>query len=144
MFLNICMKTLIAFLLLWIGSETNYNVNIPAPNVVKVSEQELITMYYGNQTADSTVHALYDTETDTIYLKDTFNMYDVFDKGILMHELMHYIHDVNGAVGTKFRCLAESEAEIYPLQKKYLLEVHGVKWEYDPMYLKVISSCDKR
>jgi len=144
MFLNICMKTLIAFIFLWVGSETNYNVNLPEPNIVKVSEQKLISMYYGNQTAESKVHALYDPDTDTIYLKDSFNEYDVFDKGILMHELMHYIHDMNGAVGKKFKCMAQSEAEIYPLQKKYLLEVHGVKWEYDPMYLKVISSCDKR
>ena len=99
-------------------------------------------MYYGNKKAQDKIHALYNTESNTIYIKDTFNLYNVFDKGVLMHEIMHYVHDINGAVGTKFDCMAQSEAEIYPLQKKYLLEVHGVKWEYDPMYLKVISSCD--
>jgi len=92
--------------------------------------------------ADGEIHALYDPSTDTIYLKDTFNMFNVFDKGVLMHELMHYVHDLNDAVGTKFDCMAQSEAEIYPLQKKYLLDVHGVNWEYDSMYLKVISSCN--
>lgn len=143
MFLNICMKTLIAFLLLWIGSETDYNVQIPHPTIKMVSESTLTEMYHGDRTPDSHVHGLYDPDTDTIYIKDTFNMYNVFDKGILMHEIMHYVHDMNGAVGTKFDCIAQSEAEIYPLQKKYLLEVHGVEWEYDPMYLKVISSCDK-
>ena len=137
------MKTLIAYLLLWIGSETDYNTLIPHPTVKMVSESTLIQMYYDGATPDSKVHALYDTKTDTIYLKDTFNMYDVFDKGVLMHEVMHYVHDMNNAVGTRFKCLAQSEAEIYPLQKKYLLEVHGVKCEYDPMFLKVISSCDK-
>ena len=143
MFLNICMKTLIAFLLLWIGSETDYNVQIPHPTIKMVSEITLTEMYHGDRTPDSNVHGLYDPDTDTIYIKDTFNMYNVFDKGILMHEIMHYVHDMNEAVGTKFDCMAQSEAEIYPLQKKYLLEVHGVKWEYDPMFLKVISSCDK-
>ena len=137
------MKTLIAFLLLWIGSETNYNVNIPHPTVKMVSETTLEQMYYGDAKVEDHVHALYDRSTDTIYLKDTFNHYNVFDKGVLLHELLHYVHDMNDVVGNKFRCLAESETEIYPLQQKYLLEVHGVKWEYDPMFLKVISSCDK-
>ena len=136
------MKTLIAFIMLWIGSETDYNTNIPHPKVLMVSESTLTKMYYGNKEAQDEIHALYNTESDTIYIKDTFNLYNVFDKGVLMHEIMHYVHDINGAVGTKFDCMAQSEAEIYPLQKKYLLEVHGVKWEYDPMYLKVISSCD--
>jgi len=136
------MKTLIAFIMLWIGSETDYNTNIPHPKVLMVSESTLTKMYYGDKEAQDEIHALYNTESDTIYIKDTFNLYNVFDKGVLMHEIMHYVHDMNGAVGTKFDCMAQSEAEIYPLQKKYLLEVHGVKWEYDPMYLKVISSCD--
>ena len=136
------MKTLIAFIMLWIGSETDYNTNIPHPKVLMVSESTLTKMYYGNKEAQDEIHALYNTESDTIDIRDTFNLYNVFDKGVLMHEIMHYVHDINGAVGTKFDCMAQSEAEIYPLQKKYLLEVHGVKWEYDPMYLKVISSCD--
>ena len=136
------MKTLIAFIMLWIGSETDYNTNIPHPKVLMVSESTLTKMYYGNKEAQDKIHALYNTESNTIYIKDTFNLYNVFDKGVLMHEIMHYVHDINGEVGTKFDCMAQSEAEIYPLQKKYLLEVHGVKWEYDPMYLKVISSCD--
>lgn len=141
--LNIFMKTLIAFLLLWIGSETNYNVNIPHPTVKMVSETTLEQMYYGDAKVEDHVHALYDPKTDIIYVKDTFNMYNVFDKGILLHELIHYVQDVNGAIDDKFRCWNEAEAEVYPLQQKYLLEVHGVKWEYDPMYLKIISSCDK-
>ena len=137
------MKTLVAFILLWIGAETDYNTNIPHPKILLVSESTLAKMHYGNQKAEDTVHALYNTENNTIYLQDTFNQYKVFDKGVLMHEIMHYVHDMNGAVGTKFDCMAQSESEIYPLQKKYLIEVHGVKWEYDPMWLKIISSCDK-
>tara|TARA_R110000868_G_scaffold68170_1_gene201662 strand:- start:331 stop:852 length:522 start_codon:yes stop_codon:yes gene_type:complete len=140
--LNICMKTLVAFILLWIGAETDYNTLIPHPAIKMVSQSSLNQMHFGDVVPDSKIHALYDPSTDTIYLKDTFNMFNVFDKGVLMHELMHYVHDLNDAVGTKFDCIAQSEAEIYPLQKKYLLEVHGVNWEYDSMYLKVISSCD--
>lgn len=107
------MKTLIAFIMLWIGSETDYNTNIPHPKVLMVSESTLTKMYYGNKEAQDEIHALYNTESNTIYIKDTFNLYNVFDKGVLMHEIMHYVHDMNGAVGTKFDCMAQSEAEIY-------------------------------
>lgn len=140
------MKSLIAFIMLWISSETDYNTLLQHPNIVMVDSTELTRMYYGHNDSNqhSEVHALYNSDTETIYLRDTFNPYNVWDKGVLMHELMHYVHHKNNAVGTKFKCMAESEAEIYPLQKKYLWEVHGVEWKYDPMYVKVISSCDKK
>ena len=44
------MKELIAFLLLWIGAETNYNVNLETRGVVQLTQQELITMYYSEDT----------------------------------------------------------------------------------------------
>ena len=111
------MKTLVAFILLWIGAETDYNTLIPHPAIKMVSQSSLNQMHFGDVVPDGEIHALYDPSTDTIYLKDTFNMFNVFDKGVLMHELMHYVHDLNDAVGTKFDCMAQSEAEIYPLQK---------------------------
>ena len=40
------MKELIAFLLLWIGAETNYNVNLDAPRIIQLTQQELNTLYY--------------------------------------------------------------------------------------------------
>ena len=105
------MKTLVAFILLWIGAETDYNTNIPHPKILLVSESTLAKMHYGNQKAEDTVHALYNTENNTIYLKDTFNQYKVFDKGVLMHEIMHYVHDMNGAVGTTFDCISLSPVD---------------------------------
>ena len=47
------MKELIAFLLLWIGAETNYNVNLETPRVVQLTQQELNTMYYTEDTHPS-------------------------------------------------------------------------------------------
>ena len=49
------MKTLIAFIMLWIGSETDYNTNIPHPKVLMVSESTLTKMYYGNKEAQDKI-----------------------------------------------------------------------------------------
>ena len=32
------MKTLIAFLLIWIGAETDYNVKVPHPNIIQMPQ----------------------------------------------------------------------------------------------------------
>ena len=94
------MKELIAFLLLWIGAETNYNVNLETPRVVQLTQQELNTMYYTEDTHPSGhLHAFYDPKTDTIYLNKYFNIHDPFQKGVLLHELIHYVQDSNDVIG---------------------------------------------
>ena len=137
------MKTLIAFLLIWIGTETNYNVDLPHPEIRLLSQVELERVYYGdNKNPTGQLHAFYDPEKNLIYLNENFNIHDAFDKGVLLHELLHYVQDMNGAVGTKFECIRETELEVYPLQKKYLLEVHGVVFDYDELFVKLSATCD--
>ena len=41
----------------------------------------------------------------------------------------------------KFECVAEMEKEVWPLQKKYLKEVHNFDWDYDELWYKTVSSC---
>ncbi len=140
------MKELIAFLMLWIGAETNYNVKLDAPQIVQLTQQELNTMYYKEtQTPHGHLHAFYDPKTDTIYLNKYFNIHDPFQKGVLLHELIHYVQDSNEAIGPgkPFECMREWELEAYPLQQKYLLEVHGISWDYDELWVKLLSSCDE-
>jgi len=134
------MKTLILGLFLWIGAETDYNVNLPVPQVVKVSQTQLEEMYYGkSKKNDFKLHALYSRKKDIIYLSDSWNMYNAFDRGVLLHELLHYVQDMNNV---QYDCMGQLEAEVYPLQKKYLLEVHGVKFEYDELFVKSLSFCN--
>ena len=140
------MKELIAFLLLWIGAETNYNVNLETPRVVQLTQQELNTMYYTEDTHPSGhLHAFYDPKTDTIYLNKYFNIHDPFQKGVLLHELIHYVQDSNDVIGPgkPFECMRAFEEEAYPLQQKYLLEVNGIAWDYDELWVKLLSSCDE-
>ena len=135
------MKAIITAMLLWIGANTGYNVDLPHPTVTFLPQKQLEMLYsHGRGMNGAELHAFYDTVDDVIYLPDTFNMYDVWQKGVLLHELLHYVQDQNKA---KFQCSAKMEAEAWPLQKKYLLEMHGVKWEYDGLWFKIISECVK-
>ena len=133
------MKSVIAFMLLWIGANTNYNVDLPHPTVVMMTQTEL-EHRYGNDhgPGGGTVKGFYSTKSDTIYINNDFDIHDPWKKSVLFHELMHYVQDQNGF---EANCVQEWEKEVYPLQKKYMLEVHGLNWDYDPMWYKLISTC---
>ena len=137
------MKELIVSLLLWIGAETNYNVDIAHPEIKMLSQTALEHKFYGHsKSTNGTLHAFYDPKNDTIYLNKNFDRFNAFHKGVLLHELLHYVQDMNDVVGKKFQCMRETELEVYPLQKKYLLEVHGVVFNYDELYVLLQANCN--
>ena len=113
------MKSVIAFMLLWIGANTDYDVNLPHPQIVMLPQAQLEEVYGGST-------------------RDDFNIHDPWKKSVLFHELFHYVQDQNDFKG---QCVQEWEREVYPLQKKYLLEVHGLDWNYDELWYKLVSTC---
>jgi hypothetical protein len=132
------MKSLIAALLLWIGANTNYNVDLPHPVIKTVTQQELEMIYSKGAGTDNHLHGFYDTKADIIYLPDTWKQYDPWSQGVLLHELVHYVQDQNQA---KFQCNNAMELESWPLQKKFLWEYHGYEWNYDEFWYFMISTC---
>lgn len=135
------MKSVIAAMLLFIGANTDYNVELQHPTVKLLPIKQMEMIYsHGKGMNGSELHAFYDIKRDTIYLRDTFDIQDPWQKGILIHELLHYVQDQNNA---KFPCSAKMEAEAWPIQRKYLLEVHGLKWDYDELWFKMISACSQ-
>ena len=118
------MKELIASLLLFIAAETDYNVDLPYPQIAFLPQAELEKKYLGDVDVDSstTLWAFYDTHTDTIYLQDQWKIYDPWAKSVLLHELIHYVQDQNEA---QFACIREMEKEAWPLQKNILCSITG-------------------
>ena len=94
------------------------------------------------KTGTGKLHAFYDPKSNTIYLNENFDIHNAFDKGILLHELLHYVQDMNEVVGKKFECWRATELEVYELQKKYLLEVHGVVFDYDELFVRMSAVCN--
>ena len=62
-----------------------------------------------------------------------------WDMGVLVHEMVHYLQDVNGI---EFSCVNEMERDAWPIQKKYLKEMHDFEWNYDELWYFVISTCE--
>lgn len=134
------MKEILVAIMLWLSSNTYFNTNHELPKVIFLPQEQLNEMYYEEQEHGSnSLHGLYEKETDTIYLPDTWDRRKAWDQGVLLHEVMHYLQDVNGMY---FNCVAEMEKDVWPIQQHYLKQVHGYTWNYDELWYMVISTCD--
>jgi hypothetical protein len=134
------MKSVIAALMLWISAHTNYQMNFDSPRIVQLSQTALEQKFYQGQDKDSHLHAFYDPKNEIVYINNKFDINDPFNQSILLHEILHHVQFKNGV---KYDCIGELEEEAYTLQKQYLREVHNFLWEYDALYLKIITSCNK-
>jgi len=125
------MKELIMALMLWIGANTDYKVDFPVPQVKRmgiIMEEIIFPNYEG----------FYDYKKNIIYIRGGLDIKDPWTQGVLLHEVIHYLQDMNNA---QFECTAEMEKDAWPLQKKYLKEVHNYIWNFDILWYLVISDC---
>ena len=117
--------------MLWIGANTDYKVDFPVPQVKRmgiIMEEIIFPNYEG----------FYDYKKNIIYIRGGLDIKDPWTQGVLLHEVIHYLQDMNNA---QFKCTAEMEKDAWPLQKKYLKEVHSYIWNYDELWYMVISDC---
>ena len=133
------MKELLMALMLWIGANTNYNVNVPLPEIIRMDKAPLEYQYFqGDIPRDSDIHGFYNLKDKKIYIRGEYPLEHPWSQGLILHEVIHYLQDMNNI---KFECVAEMEKDVWPLQKKYLKEVHNFDWDYDELWYKTISSC---
>ena len=133
------MKELLIALMLWIGANTNYNVNVPLPEIIRMDKAPLEYQYFqGDIPRDSDIHGFYNLKDKKIYIRGEYPLEHPWSQGLILHEVIHYLQDMNNI---KFECVAEMEKDVWPLQKKYLKEVHNFDWDYDELWYKTISSC---
>ena len=133
------MKELLIALMLWIGANTNYNVNVPLPEIIRMDKAPLEYQYFqGDIPRDSDIHGFYNLKDKKIYIRGEYPLEHPWSQGLILHEVIHYLQDMNNI---KFECVAEMEKDVWPLQKKYLKEVHDFDRDYDELWYKTISSC---
>jgi hypothetical protein len=134
------MKEILTALMIWLGANTTLDTNHDIPKVLFLPQVEMETLYYKEDADKHTnqLHGLYDQENDTIILPESWDRRDPWDLGVLLHEMIHYLQDMNNI---QFQCTAEMEKNAWPIQQKYLKEQHNYEWEYDPMWYMVISTC---
>lgn len=89
----------------------------PLPEIVSESPEEMLLRYYGDfEVAQAeykgetlpAVDGLYDAEINTIYVVSTYDLNGMDSAPTLIHELVHYMQDINGEyeeVGNDTACL---------------------------------------
>ena len=134
------MKEILTALMIWLGANTLFDTNHDIPNVLFLSQTQMEQMFYkGTDKMPNTLHGLYDQESDTIILPDTWDRRKAWDLSVLLHEMVHYLQDQNDM---DFNCTAEMERESWPIQQRYLKEQHDYAWDYDGLWYAVISTCN--
>jgi len=134
------MKEIITALMIWLGANTHFNTNHDIPTVIFLPQDQLNTMYFkDHHDHTSTLHGLYNKDIDTIFLPDTWDRRSAWDMGVLLHEIIHYLQDVNGV---EFLCDQQMERDAWPIQQNYLKQEHNYDWNYDELWYFLISSCN--
>jgi hypothetical protein len=133
------MKEILTALMIWLGANSNFDVNMDPPRVIFLPQDQMEQLYYGDREKYGELYAFYDTDRDVIILRDTWDRRKPWDMSILLHETIHYIQDQSNTV---FACNAQMEKETWPLQQKYLQEVHKFIWDYDALWHFSISTCE--
>ena len=130
------MEPLILSLLVWIAAQTGLVVS-PPPLIQLVSVEEM-----RRKLQRHSVVAFYDRTTSTIYLPTGWDSRTVYQKAVLLHELVHHVQNFNKI---SFPCEGEREKQAYALTVRWLAE-QGVSDPYgvlnlDEFTVRLYSSC---
>ena len=136
------MQDIIFTLLVWIGANSGYDVNLVSPNITMTNTYNICANYGINnkgQCEAAQLKGFYDKDL-TIYLPNDFNPNDTADRSRLIHELVHYVQWANGK--HKSTCLGHLEVEAYELQDQWRV-AHNLGESLDP-FRKIMleASCD--
>jgi len=102
------------------------NYNVPVPKVEVVSRRELYKEYSGADapSINGGFTAFYRYSTKTIWLQEDDYHNDMIAKTTLMHEIVHYLHHMNGMDNTG--CLAELEISAYKTVQHIYNKMYGL------------------
>ncbi len=120
------MTEVIMALLVWIGANSDYEVDFPQPIVVMTTLGNMCQIFgiEDKQRCETSGLKGFYNEKETIFLGADFDAQDSHHVSRLLHELVHYIQYKNGK--GKSRCRGEIEVEAYDLQDKWR-ELHGLE-----------------
>lgn len=123
------MYAFISSALIWVTAQFGHTGALPAPIVQWASQAEMVQVAGATDPeAREYVRAhgvrlggLYLPDADKIYLREGLDLDDPRHQSVLVHELVHYVQDQLGVVGTA----DQLEAQAYALQERWLREQGG-------------------
>ena len=140
--------------LAWIAAHSDYPADMELPAVVRLSHEQLQIQFYGElyfkYKNDGSMYlldvvAVYDQETEIMYLDVEYDHNDPEQDHVLVHELTHHSQKKAGKFET-YPCVQHSEREAYALHTEYLKErgVTDKKKLPDPFTVMLVSQCEHR
>ena len=137
---------LAAELLGWINSHSSFTYDIDKiPDIKKSTAKEIAEVAFGGKLPKAVnpenlnIFGLYNFNDGAVYLLDTINLDTNEGKGILLHELVHYLQYQTG-VDKDANCKNELESLAYVLEAKFL-ESHDHRHNISASHIDKVSQC---
>ncbi|MCG8379548.1 MAG: hypothetical protein MI865_08765 [Proteobacteria bacterium] len=110
------MAELVLSLIVWIGANSDYDINFPQPIVVMTTQHNMCQLFGIDDKFRCEISGLkgFYNEDMTIYLGTDFDQDNSHHVSRLLHELVHYVQYKNGIGDTT--CRGNLEVEAYDLQ----------------------------
>jgi hypothetical protein len=131
------MNELVLSLLTWIAVETG--LAIPPPPFIELIPAQELREKSGRPAG---AVSLYMRTTATVYLPLGWSSARIYDRAMLMHELVHHVQEFNQVPS---QCNAALERQAYDLTRKWLTD-KGVADPYgllntDELTITILSTC---
>jgi Zn-dependent peptidase ImmA (M78 family) len=137
---------MISAMLGWINGHSSFNHDVTnMPDVVKVSAKQMAEVAFGGNLPLSVdpeklrIYGLYNFNEDAVYILDSLDMESEKGKGILLHELVHFLqyqYDKDEDV----KCKNELESLAYVLEAKFLAP-HDHEHNINMEHVNRVSQC---
>jgi hypothetical protein len=139
-------EELVSGLLGWINNHSSFKYDIDnIPEVKKVSSREIAKVAFGGTLPKAVnpdnlqIFGLYNFNEGTVYLLDSIDLDTDEGKGILLHELVHYLQYQTG-LDDNVKCKNELESLAYVLEAKFL-ESHEHDHNISASHIQKVSQC---
>ncbi len=139
-------EELVSGLLGWINDHSSFDYDIEkVPDVKKVSPKEIAMVAFGGELPKAVnpdnlkIFGLYNFNEGAVYLLDSIDLDTDEGKGILLHELVHYLQYQTG-MDDNVSCKNELESLAYVLEAKFL-ESHDHDHNISDSHIQKVSQC---
>ena len=139
-------EELAAGLLNWINQHSSFDYNVDeVPDIKKVSAQKMAEVAFGGELPKAVnpknlqIFGLYNFNEKAVYLLDSIDLKTDEGKGILLHELVHYLQYQTG-INKDVQCKNELESLAYVLEAKFL-ESHNHQHSITESHINKLSQC---
>lgn len=139
-------EELAAGLIAWINNHSSFNYDVnDIPPIKKVSAREIAEVAFGGALPKAVnpknlqIFGLYNFNEKAVYLLDSIDIATNEGKGILLHELVHYLQYQTGIDGNA-KCKNELESLAYVLEAKFL-ESKNHRHNITSSHINKVSQC---